>query len=382
MVKKFSIGINLISFRDTKAIGTFVYMRRLFMQMSTMDLSNIRLIIYIQKHIDPNVFHIPQNCEWDVIYVPRLTSAFQRIVFEQTWFYGYLKKMDVFYTPSSTSLPWFSRCKKVFTVHDMVPFTCPQKYSWFKRQYVQLTTKLCLKIGTHIITVSQNSKADIIKYVRINPRKISIVYNFITKDETITQRNLRPTIITEDGASIDLHHNYFLTVATLQPGKNIEGLLDAFHMFLQTHPTYYLYIVGSKGWGYQSIFDKAKELQLEHNVIFTGYLDDASLAALYEACMGVVYTSFYEGFGIPPLEGFYHKKSCVASNNSSLPEVVGEAGILVDPHSPRSIAEGMVNFLAWHTQLEQKIPVQIAKFSPEKQTQTFLALMTSLACGK
>lgn len=381
MTKKLRIGINLISFRDTKAIGTFVYVKRLLTQMSEMDMSNIHLIIYIQKHIAPNAFNIPSNCTHEIIYVPRLNSPLRRIIFEQTLFYKYLKKMDVFYTPSSTSLPWLTKYTKVFTVHDMIPFTCPQKYSWLKRQYVQLTTKLCLHIGNHIITVSQNSKTDIIKYAHITPSKISIIYNFITNQESVVQRGLQQ-VHTQDGRQIDLHCNYFLTVATLQPGKNIEGLLEAFSIFLHNNPHYFLYIVGNKGWGYQTIFDKIEELKLHDKVILTGYLDDSSLATLYEYCLGVVYTSFYEGFGIPPLEGFYHNKSCVASNNSSLPEVVGNAGILVDPYSPQSIAEGLAQFLSAHTYLERHIPTQIAKFAPAKQTQAFLSLITNLSYSK
>lgn len=377
MGNKVQIGINLISFRDSKAIGTFVYMKRLFTQMSEIDLSNIHFIIYMQKHIDPADFHIPPDCDCEIIFVPQLTTPIKRIIFEQTLFYKYLKKMDVFYTPSSTSLPWLTRYKKIFTVHDMVPFTCRQKYSWFKRKYIQLTTKLCLKIGYHIVTVSQNSKKDIIRYTHINPNKISIIYNFITNHEPITQQGPHK-VFTSDGQPINLNRTYFLTVSTLQPGKNIEGLLEAFNIFLHKNANYYLYIVGNKGWGYQTIFDKVKRLKLDQNVILTGYMDDASLSTLYDNCIGVVYTSFYEGFGIPPLEGFYHKKSCVASNNSSLPEVVGKAGILVDPYHPNSIAEGLNTFLTRHTELEKEIPTQIAKFSPTTQTHAFLTLLTHL----
>ena len=118
----------------------------------------------------------------------------------------------------------------------------------------------------------------------------------------------------------------------MQPAKNIDGLIDAFHLFHLENPSFYLYIVGSKGWNYRNLFTQVEKYNLEDRVIFTGYLDDSELSILYSKCIGVVYVSFYEGFGIPPLEGFYHNKSCVASNTSSIPEVVGKAGVLVDPY--------------------------------------------------
>lgn len=377
MSAKIRLGINLIAFNETKAIGTLVFMRRLFIEMSKMDLSRFHLLIYIQKGIDLQAFCVPNKCEHEIIYVPHFKSTLVRILFEQTLFYGYLQKMDVFYTPSSISLPWFTRCKKVFTVHDMVPFIFPKKYSWFRRKYIQLTTRLCLHIGDKIITVSENSKKDILSFTGICSDKIVVIYNFITDGETITTKGISD-IKTTDGTHLDLHQTYFLTVSTLHPAKNIEGLLEAFSLFSQGNPDYWLYIVGNKGWSYQSIFNKASELKLHDRVVFTGYLDDCALAALYHHCYGVVYVSFYEGFGIPPLEGFYHGKSCITSNNSSLPEVVGNAGILVDPYNIYSIAEGFKQFTLQHPILEQRIPSQIIKFSAAKQTSSFLDLLKTI----
>ena len=117
-------------------------------------------------------------------------------------------------------------------------------------------------------------------------------------------------------------------------------------------------------------------MHIEDKVFFLGYLDDKKLSTLYSACIGVAYVSFYEGFGIPPLEGFYHNKVCIASSTSSIPEVVGKAGILVNPHEISSIYLGLKLFLKEKEKLTKYIPEQLRKFNPQKQIQVFNDLFT------
>ena len=119
-------------------------------------------------------------------------------------------------------------------------------------------------------------------------------------------------LLVNDGISLRLDVPFFVTVSTLQPAKNIDGLIKAFILFKKKNPSYYLYIVGNKGWNYSGLFDLVKQNNMEKYVFFSGYLDDVSLSTLYSYSKGIIYVSFYEGFGIPPLEGFYHGKSCVA----------------------------------------------------------------------
>ena len=117
---------------------------------------------------------------------------------------------------------------------------------------------------------------------------------------------------------------------------------------------------------------------MEKYVFFSGYLDDVSLSTLYSYSKGIIYVSFYEGFGIPPLEGFYHGKSCVASNVSSIPEVVGEAGYLVDPYDIKSIAGGMDLLVDDIEGRVRFIPEQLKKFIPENQIKKIIGLFNSL----
>lgn len=362
------VAVNLIAFHDTKAIGTMVFTQRLLKQLDrTGNIDRYKFIIYIQRHIDINEICCFENCEVEIVRVPTLKSAIKRIVFEQTLFYRYQKKCDIFFTPT-LSLPLFARGKKILTIHDMVPYRVIGKYNSVRLAYIKTATWLYAMLSDLILTVSEHSRADICSILNIHAEKIKVIYNFIPETEMILRRENFSEII-------EIEEPYLLTVSTLQPAKNIGGLIQSFNLFHQSHPDYHLYIVGNKGWGYEPLFELTCKLHLEQWVHFTGYLNDEQVAFMYENCEGVVYVSFYEGFGIPPLEGFHHGKVCVASATSSIPEVVGEAGILVDPYDINAISCAIVKMLNQKDQLATAIPRQIAKFNPEKQSNLFLEII-------
>jgi len=364
-----NISINLISFTSNKSIGTLVYIKRLIAEISKLDIEYC-FIFYCQKDFNISCFKLPVNHK--IIRVPQFYSVLSRILFEQTLFYLYIKKTDFFYTPC-LSMPLFIKAVKILTIHDMVPFILHNKYSLFRKYYIQLMTRICAHFCDLIITVSENSKKDIIKILRVKESKIRIIYNFISEDEDVIQsRPIPKSFISRFG----FKKPFFLNVSTLQPGKNIEGLISAFNIFVNTNNNYHLYIVGNKGWGYNNICKIVKKFGLENKVFFTGYLGDEELAYLYELCYGVVYVSFYEGFGIPPLEGFYHNKPCIASNNSSLPEVVGSAAVLVDPYSIESISDGFSGYTKIHNELISEIKLSISKFDPAEQVRKFISIFS------
>lgn len=367
------ISINLISFSDTKSVGTFVFIKRVLTELFNMDLKDCSFIIYIQNGLSKYDFAIPDSDNIRIVRVPRFKKSILRILFEQTLFYFYLKRCDVFFTPS-LSLPLFARGKKISTIHDMIPFWDSQKYSWIIRYYVIFMTYLTAKVADCIVTVSQSSKKDIIRLLKVDESKIHIIYNFLLNDELVTRNRNDISLKLKNDEILDLNVPFFLTVSTLQPAKNIDGLIKSFALFVRRFPSYYLYIVGNKGWNYTSLFNLVKEKNIADRVIFTGYLDDVSLSLLYSKCKGVIYVSFYEGFGIPPLEGFYHGKICVASNTSSIPEVVGMAGYLVNPYDVNSIEEGMENLVKDQENRKQYIPIQLQKFDSKKEVRKLLDL--------
>lgn len=370
-----TVAINLISFSNTKSVGTFVFTKRILCELFVRYLNDFLFVIYIQKGILCDDFCIPSKANIKIVRVPKFRSSAHRIIFEQTLFYFYLKECDVFFTPS-LSLPLFAPGKKILTIHDMIPFWDKNKYSFIIRHYVILMTRWTTKFSDAVVTVSESSKQDIIKYLNIKSEKVHVIYNFILNSENvIIKRNPQEAKLKiNDGINLRLDVPFFLTVSTLQPAKNIDGLIKAFALFKKNNPSYYLYIVGNKGWNYNGLFDLVKQNNMEKYVIFPGYLDDSLLSILYSYCKGIVYVSFYEGFGIPPLEGFYHGKVCVASNISSIPEVVGNAGYLVDPYDINSIAKGMELLTIDVENRSRFIPEQLEKFVPENQIKKLIDL--------
>lgn len=367
------VGINLISFANDRKVGTLVFTQRLLKLWFDLYSDQYEVFVYIQKHLSPEVFNIPLKDNIKIIKVPKFRNSIHRILFEQTLFYRYLENTDIIFSPS-LSMPLFGKGIKIITIHDMIPFIDKNKYGIIRNFYVKSFTKLYTRFCDKIITVSTNSKVDIVKFTKCKPDKITIVYNFIPEDEILPQEKFDEITYLND---IDLKSPYFLTVCTLQPGKNLERLIDAFDIFHKNNPQYKLYIVGGKGWNYQSILNKISHSSSCKDIVSLGYRDDEVLQVLYKNCSGVLYVSLYEGFGIPPLEGFMFNKICLASNNSSLPEVVGKAGILVDPLDKEKIALGMKSLIN-EEQAYKFIVDQIKKFNPNDQVAKFNKIISEL----
>lgn len=342
---------------------------------------DFRCVFYLQSGIPLSLFDIPEdNPNVTIVRIPKLKGRFQRILFQQTLFYFYLKRCDVLYG-YCTYLPLFARSKKIITLHDMLPFAFSKKHSFFRRLFIIDFTKYIASKVDHIVTVSEYSKKDIKRYLNKQDSEITIISNFICDGEKVIQGNSsgeEHEIRTKEGI-MKLNQPYFCTVSSLQPGKNLASLIKAFCKFHRSYPEYSLYICGGKGWGYEELFNIVKEVNAEDYVHFTGYVEDEELDKIYTDCVGVAYVSYFEGFGIPPLEGFYHNKACIASNTTSLPEVVGDAGVLVNPYSVESITEGFQTLVENQYTFQSRIKKQKEKFSSNKETQKFLSLLYKIS---
>ncbi len=364
------VNVNLIAFSSNKSVGTLIYTKRLFRQVYKINDKDVRFVFYAQKGFDFYGFDLPENTE--IIRVPNIKSPLLRRIYEHTLFRFKLREADYIFTPYLTVPLLFSAAKQVVTIHDMVPYMVSSKYGMLKLLLLKLETKLSTRLSHKIITVSNNSKKDICQITGVDSSKVIVIYNFIAKDEPVVQKPKHEV----DLSNFNLNSKYFINVSTLQPGKNVERMIRAFHKFNLKHKDYQLCIVGNKGWGFTDIYNQAEKLKMGDRVVFTGYLNDEDLSALYSQCYGVVYVSLYEGFGIPPLEGFYHGKAAVVSNNSSLPEVVGEAGVYVNPNDEDDIAEGLETFLSKKVDLEKIIEPQIMKFEPDVIVDSFVKLFS------
>lgn len=279
---------------------------------------------------------------------------------------------DVFFTPGHYS-PFRSPCPTVMAILDLAYIRFPQMFR--RRDLWQLRhwTGRSARQAKRILTISQASKDDIINYYHLPPTKVVVTYPGLKVIQKKSQVDL---------SKYGVKGDYLLYVGTLQPRKNLNRLIEAFQLLSEENPQLSLVIVGKKGWLYEQIFKKVKELGLEKRVVFTGFVPDEDLPTFYQKARCFILVSLYEGFGLPVLEAMAYGCPVVASRVSSLPEVAGRAGILVDPESTEDIARGIKEALKKRRQLIRKGHRQAKKFSWEKCARETLAVLENVASSR
>jgi glycosyltransferase involved in cell wall biosynthesis len=341
-----TIALNFIALPSEQGAGAFHYIHNILSVMGEYKIHNTHFIVYKQRQISEEYLGIPKNIEVEYINVPTLGDGWKRILFEQTLFYRYIKPCDVFYS-YCTSIPLLVRAKRVFTLHDVYYITNPERYGWLQRLYLKITTRIYAYFVDEILTVSKYSKQQIETYIPKAIGKVRLTYNIIPAKKKMEQL-----------VAID-KKPYFLFVGSIQPSKNITRMVDGFKKF-NTAGNYHLYIVGQVLHSSDSIIEHIKKVE---NVSYLGYRSDAEVAYLYHHTEAVVLLSLCEGFGIPPLEGFYYNKPALVANATSLPEVVGDAGEIVNPLDIDAIAKGFENVITKKEEFIKHIPLQISKFN-------------------
>jgi glycosyltransferase involved in cell wall biosynthesis len=363
------IAFNLINFESDKIDGVGYYVKRILSELEVGDSKNIYTLL-IPEQFNLNVLGSGKT-KFQIIKFKTYKYRPFRLAFK-FFYYPYLLSkldLDLIYSPAPPVSPFINKkIKIVTTIHDLTPLNIDRGQGIIYRIYYWLIVKLVIFRSDYLTTVSRNSLADICKKFPESASKISIVTNFISNKEV----------------KIYSARDFFVFTSTIQPGKNLERLIEAFNIFLKdTGLDFKLYVVGRQGWASENILCLPKKLNIESSVIFTGYINEEELHELYRNCSALVYPSLYEGFGIPPLEAMYYGKPSVVSNISSLPEVVGDAGILVDPYDINSISDGMKKILDKNerTRLIKNIPNQLAKFDPKIQVNKLIEIFMS-ACEK
>jgi len=303
----------------------------------------------------------------------------------------YLKRPrpDVFFTPTHYA-PRFCPAPSVISIMDLSFFKFPEMFK--KKDLVQLKswTAYSVKNATKILTISQASKNDIIRYYKVPEEKVVVTYPGLGQKLATTETWKIMENTKKIKKKYGIEGDYILYVGTLQPRKNLSRLIEAFgKLKTQNLPAgrqgskLKLVIAGKKGWLYEDIFQKVKDLDLEKYVIFTGFVPDKDLPALYQGAKCFVLVSLYEGFGIPVLEAMSLGCPVVISNVSSLPEVGGKAAIYVDPYSVKDIARGIKEALelndADRQNLVKKGLEQVKKFSWEKCAKETLRVLEEAA---
>jgi len=276
-------------------------------------------------------------------------------------------KPDVFFSPVHYA-PRFITIPLVLGIMDLSFLFFPDMFRSRDLFKLKQWTMYSVKKAKRIIAISQSTKNDILKKYYISPDKVTVIYPGITNYE-ITKLN---TTYSKIAQKYGIVGDYILYVGTLQPRKNIVRLIEAFHLVSKRQTAngkrlLQLVIVGKKGWLYDTIFAKVKDLGIEDRVIFTGFVPDEELPILYAHATCFCLVSLYEGFGFPVLEAMKEGTPVVASNVSSLPELVADAGILVNPEDVTDIAHGIIDVLKMKDEDRMKLITrgkkQAAKFT-------------------
>ena len=288
------------------------------------------------------------------------------------------KGVDVFHATEHL-LPPFGTIRTVFTFHDAIYALFPQYHLPLNRLFLGLMMPRFLRQANAIIAVSECSKRDAMRLYSVDPARIHVIYEGVDPA-------FRPLDDSNELARVrekyGLPPRFILYFSTIEPRKNLKTLLDAFNTLLtrdRTIPD--LVIAGRKGWLYEPVFAQVRLLGLESRVHFTDWVAPEDAPGLVNAAGLFAYPSLYEGFGLAPLEAMACGTPVICSNAASLPEVVGDAAILIDPRDVGGLAGALERVLsdsALSHELRAKGIAQAAKFSWERTARETLRVYESI----
>ncbi len=236
--------------------------------------------------------------------------------------------------------PPLGACPHVVTVHDISYELYPDFFSPRDRWMLKIMVPLTIRRAAHIITVSQHAKHEIVSRYNLSPARVTVTYEAAGEQfHPVIEASVLNVVRERYG----LGSQYLLALGNLQPRKNIGRLVEAYARLRRDGQLVgvQLVLAGKALWRESEIYAKVKGAGLEQEVIFPGYVDDADLPALYSGALAFVFPSLYEGFGLPPLEAMACGTPVIASNAASLPEVVGDAALTVNPTDVQALADAI-----------------------------------------
>jgi len=354
------IGIDIRVLMDKYYSGVSEYTANLLMAILRQDKLNNYKFFYNSWHdLDGRLDSWQQdNSELIGTHIPnKIFYSLQRFLA-----YPKLDKIlggvDIFWSPhfnfSSFSGPAFG-LKKIITVCDLSFLIYPEFFSWRKRLWHGgLGIKKLLRESESIVAISEHTKRDIIELIGVEAEKITVIYPGNNISRVIPNEEVEKSFLQKNylmaPASFE-SDPFVLFVSNIEPRKNIKGLIEAFNMLrnkYQSDPKLRklkLVLAGASGWKNKAIYQAWRQSPYQEDIKFLGYISQAEKEILYHSASVLAYPSFYEGFGFPPLEAMTYGLPVVCSNVASLPEVVGEAAVMINPFDAEEIAEALANVL-------------------------------------
>lgn len=280
------------------------------------------------------------------------------------------EKLDLVHFPHF-NVPLFTPIPFVVTIHDLILTRFPSRrasmlpaaFYWFKQLVYRLVIKVAVQRARMIIAVSKFTRQDIIKQFKAKPEKVIVTYEGVAN----LMKQSESSVVVSDSGIVQQKYKisspFILYVGNAYPHKNLERLLIVFKRLRQRYSDLSLVIVGKDDYFYERLKKSAQNLSLwsqdgkggvANSVIFPGYVPDADLATLYKQALFYVFPSFYEGFGLPPLEAMTYSCPVASSNQASLPEIIGEAAMYFNPYDEQEMLDKLSDFVE-NEQLRQDL---------------------------
>jgi glycosyltransferase involved in cell wall biosynthesis len=321
--------------------------------------------------------HLPKTDHIEVCVIPARQLWTHRTLAHEVM----RRRPDVLFVPAHVIpfvLPASRLPASVVTVHDLGYHAFPETHTWWQRLLIEGGTRWSVRVAQRVIAVSQATANDLTALHHVPAQRIRVIY----------EAPAQTAIVTPDQAAAvrqryRLERPYTLFVGTIQPRKNVARLLQAYEWLYRNTPVAWdLVFAGAPGWLSDGLYERAASMGLAQQVRFLGYIPDDDLPALLKGALFFSFPSLFEGFGLPVLEAQSYGVPVLTSNNSSLPEVAGDAALLVDPTDVDAIANAMLRLSQDEVLRQQLIEAgyaNVRRFSWEKAAQETLAVLREAA---
>lgn len=292
--------------------------------------------------------------------------------------------VDVFFMPNLNFIALSNQVKLILTIHDLSFEYLPESFSLKRRLWhVFINPKRLIKKAHRVLAISNSTKDDLVILYKIDPKKVEVIYNGVSDEFRRVDRN-NPKLL-EIKNKYNLPFNFILFLGTFEPRKNITGIIKGYEILREQGgdnlKKYKLVIAGSSGWKSKEIEKSMYNSIYRDDIFWIKFIENDDKVFVYNLAALFVYPSFFEGFGIPPLEAMKCGVPVVSANNSALSETVGEGGLMVDAERPDEIALSMKEFLV-NKDFGEDFALgrikQVQKFSWTKSAKRFLEVIDSM----